>query len=210
LDPRVETKSDKYVRQILERYEKGKKAWTPPTLDKLAYGQVVAIDQSLTATGIVALLHDTSGLSVKYSTVVGTGPTDQGGYEDSLQRAMKMELMLEGVFGNFDGYWRFVHEAPPVGGGKIMRPEASLLSAMAVRSALRNKGKNDVDPMIRAQDHKKFVCGNGNADKKTHHKELMEMMVSFSLRDAHQITNEAKRDALSIGLFYLHRRWKRP
>jgi hypothetical protein len=201
------------------RDKKPKKAWRPLKLSTLAEGLYLGADPSLTAFGLVLFeVLPEQRYAVHMAEQFTTSEVETG-WEDTLQRAELLQTDLARWFWKWltTGWGRVyaVHEAPPVGGGKIFRPEASLISGYAFRAALisvfGDKGTLGqlqpvrMLPMVRRQDHARLICGDPNADKKTHHEALKDLF--DGIRGADElITNGAKRDALSVALCAAHRR----
>jgi hypothetical protein len=101
--------------------------------------------------------------------------------------------------------WDVVYEAVPEG-GSIRSPESSLLGAMAVLMASRGfRGTTRLLEPVPAQSHKKYTCGNRNASKTEHHAALMKLAEILQVRGLEQLTNEAKRDSFSVGLYALRK-----
>lgn len=178
------------------------KEWAPPTLESFGFGDVLSFDQSLTAAGWVRLASYAEGLGVIASGVEKGGMDHLRGHEQNLSRGVVLyDRFGEVVQNNTTASTLIVHETPPVGGGKMARPEASLLAALALRIAVFDEGL-DVE-MLGAQPAKKMICGNANADKKTAHAALALHLAPLILGYDEHITNEAKRDALLIALLRL-------
>lgn len=180
-----------------------KKAWEPPTLETFGSGNVLAFDQSLTATGWVHV--------ASYSGVVGIvasgteSPKIEGfrGYEQDLRRGVYLFTRLHKVLaGHLGPETLLAHEHPPMGkvkGGGT----SSLMSALSLRIVCWEFGREVV--MLGAQPAKKLICGNANADKKTAHAALALHLAQHIEGYAEHITNEAKRDALMVALLRLHK-----
>lgn len=174
----------------------------------LALGRVIAIDQSLSATGLVAMEHGADGYLgvIAAETLKGLAVDDGAtGWEKVLQQATNLYEQLIEVLGDYDPPlgWTVVHEAPPMGGGSIRAPESSVLGSAAVRMAAADCGLTC--SLIRAQDHKRITVGLPNASKIEHHALLMPWAETIGVKALDRVTNEAKRDALSIALAYLIR-----
>lgn len=180
---------------------KAKEVWSPLDFNRLRDGRYVACDPSLGATGIVMVrIIEHSPMVVFSATVASTYGTS--GWENVLQSAAELqERLSRWLITNVwdDIPWLAVHEAPPTGGGKFLKPELSLIAGYAFRRAVDHSGNGSMLPMVRPQDHKRLICGNANADKKTHHKALKELFPRIS-GAAEMVTNEGQRDALSIAL----------
>jgi Holliday junction resolvasome RuvABC endonuclease subunit len=163
----------------------------------------------LTASGLVFIeIHD-GEVYVLGAQVVGTTKTDKVGWEDTFIRAHALKSQLRAVLEP----WTFdyghtmveaVHEAPPVGSG-MLRKESSILAGYNFEQVAEEMGVIGA-PLVTPHAHKFLICGNGRAGKKEHHEALKKLMTSIF--DAKLITNEALRDALSIGLYAAHRKGK--
>jgi hypothetical protein len=198
-----------------------KQSWRSPEPDDFVLSNgvtrfVVAVDQSL--SGCAAVLLSAGRIEparplcliVHASQKFATTPVEAGGYEETLRRATE----LHGLFGNWmlqsvlmlvSGFGlEIVHEQPPIGGGRVVRPESSLLASMAVR-LVADRHALPVARMVAPQSHKHFICGDRKADKKTHHAALKKVVADLGVRGMDIVTNEDLRDALSIGLLHLTR-----
>lgn len=205
-----------------------KKVWEPLRLSSLHPGTYLAADPSLTAFGLVLFeVAPEQRYAVHMAEVFKTEQGDVGGHEDTLTRALRMESQIlvwlrTWVVDHDWGRIHPVHEAPPIGGLKHSKFEISLLTGLAFRSALKqafaHQGSLGTQrqvigllPMVRRQDHARLICGDPNADKKVHHGALKEHF--DAIRGADElITNEAKRDALSVSIFAAWReaqQWKK-
>lgn len=154
--------------------------------------RILSFDQSIANTGW-AYLH--GRILVAQGNLKTEGMAK--GHEDTLQRAVvQWEAMAELI-----GWYTsrsmtptfIVHETPPVG-GKMVRPESSLTSALSLRIAAAQFDLPLV--MIGAQKGKKRWTGNGNATKKELREALYRLKPSL---EAESPMNEAIRDAISIG-----------
>lgn len=181
-------------------------AWRLPELSDFKQGKVIAFDPSLAATGAVALICDQRGLTV-YAARSWKTESLHGGHEGNLDRFMRLWPQIRGWLYSINASpaeWKIVHEAPPVGGGKILHPESSLLGGAAVRIAAEQYGLL-VGKMISPQPHKHFICGDRKADKRTHHAVLKQLIDTLPIAGAKAISNEATRDALSVAMHHLAR-----
>lgn len=183
-----------------------KAEWAPAGLEGLPDGQVLAVDQSLSSSGLVFLSSLDGTIQVEWAVTYRTGDDGEGagGHEANLRRALELERLFSNLLETVSGDPTIVHEAPTTGGGKVMRPESSLMAAQALRSAAY-RWYLAVAPMVRAQDHKRFTCGQANATKKDHHRALMIWAEGLGIANLSVITNEHLRDALSIALTHLGR-----
>jgi hypothetical protein len=198
-----------------------KKQWRTPRFEDLAPDcHIMAVDQSLRATGVVLLSTVLNRLTIVRADILATTPSERAqGHEDTLQAAVQLQMLFERYLVHLEGPlppYRIVHEAPPLSGRGMHRPESSLLAAAALRAAARFRVPQqqtftgryvpvEILPMVRRQDHAWFICGESNALKKDHHAVLMDTLRFMPVVNLDLITNEAKRDALSVGLFALHR-----
>lgn len=212
----------------LESFAAGRPAkpeWTPPTLEGMDPGdfygrQVIAFDPSLSGcAGVLltfGLVWGKPQLTVLAARKFTTSDHGAGGYEESLRKTLELSHLIEDwVLTAAAGYGlsrvEFVHEGPPVGGGSLIRPEATLLGGAALRFAL---DRNDLfparcQPMVQPQTHKAFICGPAarkkGFDKKAHHAVLMPLVASWGVQGLDLITNADLRDALSVAVFQLSR-----
>lgn len=211
------------------RKAKEKPEWAPFDFELLHEGMYLACDQSYTASGLVELYVWPDRVEVMQAIRIATDEIPEvSGWESDYRRAddlqqqilrwmHKHRVMLPISWSSSDGRsWKppsglvaYVHEAPPIGGGKFVHPEVSLLSGYAFRMAMRelthhNNWSMSPLPMIRAQDHKNLICGNANADKRVHHAALKKHFIP-RIVGSEMITNEATRDALSIALTAAYR-----
>lgn len=198
----------------------GKAEWRPPEITDFQYRwarTVMAFDPSLRACGAVCLVL-TSIRKVPTITVVTaqkfvTADHEMGGFEESLRKTLELsELIGPWILNEMRGHHlvdiEFVHEGPPVGGGKVIRPEVALLAGAAVRFALAPMNLT-VEPMIQPQTHKRLFCGprprNETVSKKQHHDTMMAWARDMGVLGLDKITNEATRDAFSVGCMQLTR-----
>lgn len=184
--------------------KKGKAPWRPPVIDDFAQGRVVAFDQSLGGCAAVALTHSALGMTVARAQSFKVSVPEVGGHEESLAKAEALTGEIRAwieVLDPFDKAWIVVHEQPPgLRGRKIRNPESSMLAALAVRLGCQGYTRT---PMVGRQSHAKFICGDGNATKIDHHAALKELAHELPIRNFEVVTNEGKRDALSIALYRL-------
>lgn len=187
---------------------KGKKGWTPLTLDDLGDGIVLGMDQSLTASGWVLLAKFGPEIEVVVTGVLSGGyDEEKSGLLTSLKRGVALESLYRS--GPLDAAIRanaeVAHESPPTPGRTKDSGISSLLSALAFRIACAAEG---IEPlMYGAQPAKALVCGNANAKKAEAHAALRSIVFPW-IPGSHLVTNEAKRDALMICLLHLARRRK--
>lgn len=188
---------------------KAKQEWQPLTAADLGYGSVLCFDQSLTATGTVLLQHVYPGTNPVVVKAQQWSTDFEG--KDVLTSLRRGEHVYRNAITAIHwacdvGIDMIVHESPPnpaaVKGGGY----SSMLAAQALRCAVVACEGEGVDvEMLGAQPAKKLVCGNANADKKTAHAALKESVLPWIV-NSQQITNEATRDSLMIGLLWLSRR----
>lgn len=187
--------------------------WRPPVIEDFAAHagktRIMAVDQSLSATGMVWLAVGRRELTVHQTwTFRSEADEDADGHEQNLQRAMNLGNQIHDVFREVYRNVTYVaHEGPPVGGGRILRPESSLLAALALRHAAA-RWEVPIAAMVQPQTHKRVVCGNGNATKKEEHAALAQLATSLPILGYSLVTNEATRDALCVGIAHLLREGK--
>lgn len=203
---------------VEKKSAKKKPEWAPLDLSTLHEGMYLACDQSFTAAGLVWLcVWPGSVVRVMAATTISSEPGEVGGWESDYGRAEFLQNRVVGWI--VDGHlmlrmeWSprgpavYLHEAPPIGGGKFVHPEVSLLAGYAFRQAMRELVQTGWEmrpaPMVRRQDHAKLICGNANATKPVHHRALKELFPQ--IEGSSMITNEATRDALSIALTAAYR-----
>jgi hypothetical protein len=184
-----------------------KPEWQPLTRDDLAFENVLAIDPSLSATGVVALAHDpVTGLSVKAAyKQAGMIPEGATGWDKNFGQAEDLYDHFEDLYGplstRFPEPWRIAIEQPPMVSQRA--PESSILvGAMARRVAL-NTGRQPI--MVDPRHHKKVTVGDARLSKVDHHKLLMPWAKTLDITHLTLISNEALRDALSVALTALAR-----
>jgi Holliday junction resolvasome RuvABC endonuclease subunit len=125
-------------------------------------GKIACFDQTLSKTGAALLVCRASKL-VPMRSMMFKPTTEEEGNEANffkgveLHNAYRIWLVSHEVA-------LVAHESPPVGGGKLMRPESSLMAALALRIACDGLGLPVV--MVRPQDVKKRLTGNAKAEKK--------------------------------------------
>jgi hypothetical protein len=199
-----------------KRVAQKKPEWQPLDLSTLQPGTYLAADPSLTAFGLVMFevapeQRYTVHMAQKFSTPAPSGKAD---HEDTLSRAETIQILIAHwlksyVVGHDWGNLKYVHEAPPIGGGKLMKPEVSLVTGLAFRMAIKEAylptGRMPtLLPMMYRREHCKLICGQPDAKKPFHHAALKEHF--DAIRGADElITNEAHRDALSVALAAAHR-----
>lgn len=185
----------------------GRPPWQQPVFADIGQGRVLAFDQSLGGCAAVALIRTVHDLTVYATQSFKTAHVAQGGHEENFQKAQDLTRQVAQWIQDTIPYppeWVVVHEMPPVGGGQLRRPESSIMAAMAVRYAATSS-LVPLAPMVAKKAHAKFFCGNPNATKKDHHAALMDVVSPWPVVGLHQVTNEGKRDALSVGLTHLAR-----
>ena len=186
-----------------------KKLWSPLDLTALPDCRYIACDPSFSAMGVVFLQVHEGQVYVHESQTIVTKQTDDGGWESNFDRAEELYELLRFSLMTWLVEWEesiwAVHEAPPAGGGALMRPESSILGGREFRRACHELTV-PIDKLVTPQSHKKLICGNHIAKKKPHHDALRELLPS--IHGSHLIKNEAQRDALSIGLYAAHRKGK--
>ena len=181
-----------------------KDAWKPPLNAELSYRTLLAFDPSLAATGAVALSSTPDGVTVHEAwKFLNPNVGEVTGNEENFRKAMELTRNLTQWRRRIRTdvtAWGFIHEAPPVGGGRIRHPESALLASLAIRQSL---WEHECLPMMPPQRHKFYFCGNAKAHKKEHHEALMRVATAWGVKGLELIKNEATRDALSVGLTFL-------
>lgn len=193
---------------VRDKKSSPREEWRPLTIDDLGYGIVICFDQSLTKTAGMCVHREGSAVAVR-GVKQFAGHTDACGDEGNFQKGTTIYHRFIEFLMSMKGHHRdeqitVVHEAPPVGGGVVMRPESSLLAAQALRIAA-DRLDIPVAPMVSPAQHKKAICGNARADKPEAHAALAQLALSLPIRGYECVTNADKRDALCIGLTYLAR-----
>lgn len=182
-----------------------KKEWAPPTLERFHHGNVLAFDQSLSATGAVALSCRPDGLHVVESTTLRTkrpgAEAGKEGPQEAVQRAYALRWLVRGFLERYAYGWVVVNEAPPTGGNKLERPESSLMAAQVIHFEALDF-TYQLAPMIAIGHHKQVTGGDAKAKKPAHHAVLKAWAPSV-VRGFEKVTNSDERDALSVGLTYL-------
>lgn len=184
---------------------KQKAEWAPLDLATLHPGTFLAVDQSISAFGLV-LFEVTPEYRCAVHLAQQFSEPPYVGHEGLLQNVDRLEDRLAEYVAKWmpSSSWgrvRAVHEMTPVNKGRMARPEVSLLTAYAFRRATK---QFELLPSVGRQTHSKLICGEANADKKVHHAALKELF--DGIRGADElITNGATRDALSVALAAAHR-----
>lgn len=205
------------------RPAKTKDEWRPLELEDFQFDawdgrSVVAVDPSLRAFAAVFLaITPVMGhpqIFILAARKFTTAEDDVKGWEANFQRAMKVghdfRLWADKVtVGHSRVRLEIVHEQPPTGGGRIIRPEATILGGMATRVAARDLGV-PVQRMVAPQSHKHLFCGPRKPGEKPvtkaqHHAALKATVERLGISGMELIKNEGTRDALSIGLLHLTR-----
>lgn len=198
-----------------KRKAKAKPPWQPLSLSTLHPGTYLAADPSITAFGLVLFeVSPDQRYAVHMAEQFKTESGLVAGHEDTLWRAEVIEGLIQSwlqtwMVGHDWGHVYAVHEAPPIGNLRHSKFEYSLVTGLGFRLALRaayqdRRSEISLLPMVRRQDHARLICGDPDAKKPVHHAALKEHF--DAIRDADElITNEAKRDALSIALYAAHR-----
>jgi hypothetical protein len=182
-----------------------KKAWHPLRLEELPNCRYLAADPSLAAFGLVFIEIHEGQVYIQEAEKLSTTQTDAGGWESNFQRAEELYDLLSATIDAWLDAWGMmyaVHEAPPVGGGVVQRTESSILGGREFRRVC-GELVIPIDKLVTPQSHKKLICGNHIASKKQHHDAIRELLPK--IHDSRLISNEALRDALSVGLHAAYR-----
>lgn len=157
-------------------------------------GTVIAVDQSLANTGIVVLSFDHEGFSVGERTTLRS-TTSVDGIERCLLRAEELRTEMEEYIRTLPKPDMVVHELPGAS-NRLQRPESSLLAALALRT-VAGALKYPV-AAVSANTAKKFLTGNGNAQKRQVKEHLLICYPHLQpLR-----LNEHLIDAIAVGVTY--------
>jgi len=169
-----------------------KTKWEAPTVDDLAYGQVLCFDQTLTNTGVALVINDEQCLRALNCTNLVQKPTAKG-HEGSIQKGMMLRQAFEDVRGTiFFQSDEIVYEQPPVMGYRI---ESSLMAAFALRLVWPQAEG------IYNQHAKAIFLGPGSKEKSDVKAAMNSLIPNFNRTGA---WNEHVRDAVMLGLTYLH------
>jgi hypothetical protein len=172
-----------------------KKPWVAPTVDDIAYGSVLAFDQTLSNTGVAWVVHDHDGLRAIECTNLVQSTTHKG-HEGSIRKGEMLHHhlfwdMKDSIAGlNADV---FVYEQPPVQGYRI---ESSLLAAMMVRLVWPHAVP------ISNQHAKSIFIPPGSTGGKGDVKKAVEALIPNWQRTGPW--NQHIHDAVLLGLTYLH------
>lgn len=214
--------------EALEAFAAGRPAkmkdeWRPPELEDFHYDPywgryVVAVDPSLRAFAAVFLhigsIMGQPQIFVHAARKFTTAEDETSGWEANFQRAMQVghdfRLWIDQATAGVSRVrLEIVHEQPPTGGGRIIRPEATILGGMATRVAARDIGV-PIQRMVAPQSHKHLFCGPRKPGEKVvtkaqHHAALKAACERLGVTGMDLVKNEGTRDALSIGMLHLTR-----
>lgn len=150
----------------LERFAAGAKPEPEPTLwtpKPVWEGQIVAFDQTMSATGWACVHADATGdVTVHKTGMCVTDTLGIKGYGDYMERVALLRRQIRQALR--DTPTAVGHEEPPMGGGKMNNPDSSLVAGAIVRCVADERDLPVV--MVHAKHAKKVITGNGNADKK--------------------------------------------
>lgn len=201
------------LHSLRDRKSSAKESWQPPRLDDFSDKHVIAFDQTLNTTAGMCVHREDDGLRVR-SVTMFAGQSSASGDEGSLQKGVALYnqfvaflMSMKGVH-RHSGDFVVAHEAPPVGGGTVRRPESALLAAQVLRIACARL-EIPVAPMVASSTHRKAVCGNHRADKAEAHRGLAELASTLPIHGYDRVTNEHKRDALCVAIAHLLRERRR-
>lgn len=182
--------------------QKRKSTWKRPTKDDLAYGQVLAFDQTFSKTGWVLLSNTEHGFDVVAKGFIQEPPIpdESQKFRDILQRTEwmgeRIHRALVDCLHTLPGL-HVVHEAPILHGNRI---EASLLGAVKVWEAC--KAEEISKPGIVENRRMLTVLvppgERVNQTGKSHIRRALAHLVDTSTG-----WNEHNRDALALALTYL-------
>lgn len=160
---------------------------------------VLVVDQALANSGYAQVLMDPDGnkFSVTWTGTLTTEAISKG-HEDTLLRGDSMYRQYRQTIGMIQPDV-ILHETPPVG-GRMARPESSLVAASALRNAASSAMAHSVPVvMIGAQKAKKRITGNGNAKKPEVHAQLRLMLPTLAHKKP---MNQHILDAVALAVVY--------
>lgn len=158
-------------------------------------GRILAFDQALANTGWVLVNGNPWRL---YQTgAIRTSSVFQG-HVGNLSRQQDLREEVGGLIETWNPDL-IVHETPPVG-GRMQRPESSLLGASAIWSAALDRSVPLC--MVSAQTAKKRLCDIRDADKRMVRKGLEQLLPEtvFEAKNKKMQWNEHVRDALALAV----------
>jgi hypothetical protein len=205
------------IRKQVRASAKKTETWVRPGRESVGVGRVLAFDQSLGATGFVAIQHVDGVLEVRQAlTLRGVAAQDLSSHAKTLAEFLDLEHKLVETLLPYvvsGQSWEVAYEAPPMDTAGMRRSESSLLAAAALISAARAVDL-PVLPYVAAQHHRKVIAGRTTFKqpgeitltpiqaKARYHADLRATAESVGL-DMHLVTNEGQRDATAIGLTVL-------
>lgn len=159
---------------------------------------VLVVDQALANSGYALIMMDLNNFSVAWTGTLTTESVSKG-HEDTLLRGDSMYRQYLSLIAMTTPDV-IIHETPPVG-GKMARPESSLVAATALRCAASSALIASSVPirMIGAQTAKKRITGNGNAKKPEVHAKLRLMLPGLAHKKP---MNQHILDAIALGVVY--------
>lgn len=167
--------------------------WIFTAIKPIFEGRMLAFDQSIAGTGWMLVLCQGGEFLPRSAGMIPTKPMSTS-HEDTLMRGDIIFETARTLMGDFLPTL-VVHEYPPKGGGKMMRPESSLTAAMAIRCAAVDQ--RIPVRIISGQRAKKRLTGNGNAEKA----EVGAVLVrEFPIITQFDRNNDNTRDALAIAV----------
>lgn len=197
-----------------------KAAWSPLTPDRLRAGVVLAWDQTIRNAGWCLVASDGRGqVEIELAGTCRTKPSGLTGWEGTLSSALEQASNIEYVLYRrcADGVGvgrriEVVHESPPSGGGKVARPDSTLLAAQAVRIAAQKQGRPVT--MLANQSMKRLLFDVVDAKKtpgpgQVKVSAITKAMVGDAvagldwLVGRELLKNEHERDAAALGLLRL-------
>lgn len=181
---------------------KRKTTWQAPVLADLAYGTVLAFDQTYSKTGFVVLSHRPSGLVVhRKGKLVEPPLPDLKGFADTIQRSVWMTERIHNVIQEVTldhPTLQIAHEMPAAHGHRI---ESSLIGAIAVNLACERLRLRK-PTMIGKQHVAAVLCPPDDRGGKPAIKRATMRYLDTNTREWVEDT----RDALAIALTYLYDR----
>lgn len=165
----------------------------PTTYISTLSGAIMAVDQSLSATGWVVMALDAARPKVVHHGTLLTVYVGDRGYADGMltrgallyESFMSLLLVHQPVL--------IIHETPPMGQTNMRTAESSTLSAMALRCAA---SANHIPvEMVHARHAKKVLTGDANATK-----QAVKAVVAQAVDGLPNRFPEAVADAVAVAL----------
>lgn len=183
-----------------EKPKRGKrKDFTPVEASELAYGSVLAFDQSLTKTGWVQMKNYPKGLRIYRGGVLFPHyERSLKGFEATFAKDISVDSQISRIISGASGQVEaVVHEMPAVMGYRL---ESSLMAAAAIRRAAA-KNWLPVVMVSRQRAYSTFV-GSAYAEKSEGTRAVNALFPAHR-RETERWTQDVH-DAVLLGLTYLY------